>query len=138
MRAQAIFGPVSVLALWTLLVLAMTGSRRVRGALSGRVPRNAFRLGESAEVPPDIAVVNRNFMNLLEVPVLFYVVCISLYVTRQVNTAMVTLAWVYVLLRVVHSFIHLTSNRIMQRLMVFAASNFVLLAIWLWFLWRVY
>jgi hypothetical protein len=138
MRAQAIFGPVSVLALWTLLVLAMTGSRRIRGALSGRVPRSAFRLGESAEVPPDIAVVNRNFMNLLEAPVLFYVVCISLYVTRQVNTAMVTLAWVYVLLRVVHSFIHLTSNRIMQRLIAHAAGSFVLLGMWLWFLWRVY
>ncbi len=138
MRAQAIFGPVSVLALWTLLVLAMTGARRIRAALSGRVPRDAFRLGESAEVPPDIAVVNRNFMNLLEAPVLFYVVCISLYVTRQVTTAMVALAWVYVLLRLVHSFIHLTSNRILQRLIAYAASNFVLLAIWLWFLWRVY
>ena len=138
MRAQAIFGPVSVLALWTLLVLAMTGARRIRAAQSGRIPRNAFRLGESAEVPPDIAVVNRNFMNLLEAPVLFYVVCISLYVTRQVNTAMVALAWVYVLLRVVHSFIHLTSNRIVHRLIAHAASNFVLLAIWLWFLWRVY
>jgi hypothetical protein len=138
MHAQAIFGPVSVLALWTLLVLAMAGSRRIRGALSGRAPRTAFRLGESAEVPADIVVVNRNFMNLLEAPVLFYVVCIALYVTRQVNTAMVTLAWVYVLLRLVHSFIHLTSNRIIQRLISHAVSNFVLLAIWLWFLWRVY
>ena len=138
MSAQAIFGPVCVLALWTLLVLYMTGSRRVRAALSGRVPRDAFRLGESDDVPPDVSVVNRNLMNLLEVPVLFYVVCISLYVTHQVNSVVVALAWLYVLLRVVHSFVHLTSNRIMQRLIAHAASNFTLLAIWLWFLYRVY
>ena len=33
MHAQAIFGPVSVLAIWTLLILYMVASRRVRGAL---------------------------------------------------------------------------------------------------------
>ena len=138
MRAQAIFGPVCVLALWTLFVLYMTGSRRVRAALSGRVPREAFRLGESADVPPDISLVNRNFMNLLEAPVLFYVVCLCFFVTRQVQTGVVLLAWLYVLLRVVHSFIHLTSNRIVHRLVAHAASNIVLLSIWLWFMARVF
>jgi hypothetical protein len=138
MRTQAIFGPVCVLALWTLLILYMTGSRRVRAALSGRVPREAFRLGESSDVPPDISLVNRNFMNLLEAPVLFYVVCISLYMTHQVNAPIVAVAWLYVLLRVVHSFIHLTSNRIVHRLLAHALSNITLLAMWLWLSWRVF
>jgi hypothetical protein len=138
MRAESIFGPVSVLALWTLAVLSLTGARRVRAALNGRVPRDAFRLGESPQVPPDVAVLNRNFMNLLEAPVLFYVVSICLFVTRQVHPALLALAWVYVLLRVVHTLVHITTNRILHRLITHAISNFVLLAMWLFFLREIY
>jgi hypothetical protein len=137
MKPEAIFGPVSVLALWTALVLFLTGFQRVRGVRAGRVPRNAFRLGESAEVPANITVVNRNLMNLLEMPVLFYVACIAFYVTRHVGGGVIALAWIYVALRLVHSCIHLTSNGVIHRLVVFAFSNFVLVALWISFMRRV-
>jgi hypothetical protein len=75
-------------------------------------------------------------MNLLEMPVLFYVVVLGFYATRRVEAITVWLSWAYVALRLMHSFIHLTSNRIIPRLMTFAAGNVVLLAMWLWFLWR--
>ena len=126
-----------VLALWTAAVLMLTAILRVRAVVKGRIPRNAFRLGESPAVPDDVAVANRNFMNLLEMPLLFYVVCIALYTTRNVAHGPVVLAWVYVSLRLVHSAVHLTTNRVLQRLVVFAASNFVLLAIWISFMRRV-
>ena len=91
MRAEAIFGPVSALALWTGVVLMMTGARRILAVRAGRLRSHAFRLGESAEVPEDVAVPNRNLMNLLEMPVLFYVACIAFYVTRRVNTGVVVM-----------------------------------------------
>jgi hypothetical protein len=47
-------------------------------------------------------------------------------------------AWIYVGLRLLHSGIHLASNRVRQRLLAFALSNFVLLAMWIKFLWRVF
>jgi hypothetical protein len=137
MRAESIFGPVSVLAIWTGCVLALNGYRRIRGVLSGRLRAGAFTLGESAEVPTEMVVVNRHFMNLLEMPVLFYVVCLSLYVTHQVDDATIWLSWLYVGLRLIHSFIHLTSNRVSRRLIPFALSGFVLLAMWLVFVYRV-
>jgi hypothetical protein len=130
MRAEAIFGPVSVLALWTGGVLALTGLTRGRAIRAKRLRMRAFRLGESPEVPDDVAVVNRNYMNLLEMPVLFYVVCLSYYVTRRAGPATVGVAWAYVGLRIVHSLIHLTTNRVTHRFYVFAASNVVL--VWLW------
>jgi hypothetical protein len=138
MRPEAIFGPVSVLALWTGGLLLLTGFRRIRAVRAGRVTRNAFRLGESPEVPDDVAVSNRNLMNLLEMPMLFYVVCLAFYVTRNVRSGVVTAAWIYVALRLIHSWIHLTSNRVLHRLIVFALSNFVLLAIWISFIRRVF
>jgi hypothetical protein len=136
MQTEAIFVPAAVLAIWTLVVLFLTGLRRVQAARAGRVPPSAFRYGESAEVPADVVVVNRHLMNLLEMPVLFYVVVLGFYATRRVEAITVWLSWAYVALRLVHSFIHLTSNRIIPRLMTFAAGNVVLLAMWLWFLWR--
>ena len=134
MRKEAIFGPVAVLALWTLVVLFLTGLRRIRGTVEGRIPRGAFRLGESEGVPPDVLLLNRNLMNLLEMPVLFYVACLVMYVTARVTPVMVALAWVYVLLRLVHSFIHVTTNRIIPRLLSFTAGNLVLATLWLWLL----
>jgi hypothetical protein len=103
MKPEAIFGPVSVLALWTGFILLLTGFRRIRAVRAGRVPRNAFRLGESGEVPHDVTVSNRNLMNLLEMPVLFYVVCVAFYVTGNVGSGVIVTAWIYVGLRLVHS-----------------------------------
>ncbi len=136
MRTEAIFVPVSVLALWTGAVLFMTGVRRVLAVRAGRARRDAFRLGESTDVPASVTVWNRNLMNLLEMPVLFYVACIAIYATRMVTPGVVALAWLYVASRLAHTMIHLTSNGVMQRFAVFALGNVVLLAIWIWFLGR--
>ena len=136
MSANAIFVPMSVLALWTGVVVLLTGFRRVWAVRQGRIPAGAFKLGESAEVPDDVAVVNRNLMNLLEMPLLFYVVCLCLYVTHQAYRLPVALAWTYVALRIAHSLVHLTANRIRHRLVFFAASNVVLMTIWIRFLAR--
>jgi len=69
-------------------------------------------------------------MNLLELPVLFYVVCLAFFVTGKVDTLAVVLAWAYVALRAAHSVIHLSYNNVFHRLSVYAASNVVLLALW--------
>src|SRR5580692_4772489 len=127
MRPEAIFVPVSVLAIWTGLMVFLLGFNRIRAVRAGRVPRGAFRLGESPEVPPDVTIWNRNLINLLEMPMLFYVVSICFYVTHLVRPGVLTYAWIYVALRIVHSLIHVTSNRIMARLVVYAASNIILL-----------
>jgi hypothetical protein len=137
MRPETIFAPVSVLAIWTVVVLFWTGFVRIRSVRQGRSPRNAFRLGEAPGVPPDVTVANRNLMNLLEMPMLFYVACIAFYVTRHVNPGLLKVAWVYVGLRLVHSLIHLTTNRVRHRLLAFFASNVVLLTIWIRFVRQV-
>ncbi|HSZ82914.1 MAG TPA: MAPEG family protein [Polyangia bacterium] len=134
MKPETIFIPVAVLAIWTQLVAVLTGMTRVRAARAGRVRPGAFRLGESPEVPEDVVVVNRNLMNLLEMPVLFYVVAFGFYVTQHARPGVIWLSWIYVALRCAHSVIHVTSNGIIPRLTVFAASNVVLFTMWLRFL----
>jgi hypothetical protein len=137
MKPQAIFQPMSVLALWTLLVLGMTGFRRVWAVRQRRVRPGAFRLGEAADVPADVTVVNRNFMNLLEAPVLFYVVSLAFYVSHATTPRVLALAWIYVALRLLHSLIHLSWNHIVSRLIAFTASNVVLFSLWIALIRRV-
>ena len=90
-----------------------------------------FRYGESPNVPGQVSLPNRNLMNLLELPVLFYVVCLAFYVTGKLDAAALYLAWAYVGLRAAHSVIHLTYNNVFHRLSAFAASNVVLVALWI-------
>lgn len=133
MRSVDILYPVFGLVALTFVVLIQIPIRRFRAAFSGRVTVEDFSLGESANVPPETSLPNRNYMNLLELPVLFYVVCLSLYVTERGDSVACTLAWIYVAVRALHSGVHLTYNNVIHRLIMFATSNFVLAAIWIRF-----
>jgi len=129
MPRHTIFWPVLSLVLWTFLVLVQVPIRRFHAAFKGRVVASDFRYGESGHVPADVALPNRVFMNLVEVPTLFYVLCLILYVTGTVTPACVALAWLYFALRIAHSLIYLTYNHVVHRFAVFATSNLVVLAI---------
>lgn len=118
--------PMLALAVWTMLVLLLVPYQRFKAAFARKVTATDFKFGESANVPGDVSIPNRNFMNLLEVPILFYVVCLTLFVAHKVDGVAITLAWVYVVGRVMHSGVHLTYNNVMHRLAVFATTNVVL------------
>ncbi len=114
---------------WTFLVLVQVPIRRFRAAFVGRVEAVDFQYGESARVPADVALPNRLFMNLVEVPVLFYTVGVIFFVTTCVDATVVGLAWLYFGLRMIHSFIYLTYNHVVHRFFVFATSNVVVVAL---------
>jgi hypothetical protein len=75
-------------------------------------------------------------MNLLEVPMLFYVAGLTCYVAGKVDGVVLAVAWAYVALRTVHSLIQVTYNDVMHRLTVFALSNLVLGVFWVLFFVR--
>lgn len=133
MAQEYIFWPMIVMALLTFIPLGMMPIKRIQSALRGETTPDDYKLGESARVPADVSLPNRNYMSTLEVPVLFHVLSLALYATNRVNAVFLSLAWAYVALRIGHSMIHLTYNRVMHRLVPFAASNFVLIAMWVMF-----
>ena len=130
--------PMLALGGWTFLVLLQIPFRRFRAGFRGQVTAEDFRYGESQRVPPEVSIPNRNLMNLLEMPILFYVVSIALYVTHHVGQGALVLAWVYVGLRLLHSWEHLTTNYVPRRLVAFALSNFVLVSLWVSFIRAVF
>jgi hypothetical protein len=136
MPQELIFAPMGALALLTFLVLLLIPFRRFRAAFAGRVTREDFRFGESAKVPGDVSIPNRNYMNLLELPMLFYVAGLMYYVAGRVDQTVLGVAWAYVVLRAAHSAIHLTYNNVFHRLTLFALSNVVLGVFWVLFFLR--
>ena len=136
MDQQLIFAPMGVLAFMTLGVLTFVPFRRFAAGRAGQVTADDFKFGESARVPGEVSIPNRNVMNLLELPLLFYVACLMYYVAGKVDGVVLAVAWTYVALRIVHSLIHLTYNKVMHRLIPYAVSNLVLLAFWALFFIR--
>lgn len=133
MAQEAIFLPMLALAALTFGVLLFIPLRRFRAAFAGQVTPNDFSLGESANVPGHVSLANRNYMNLLELPILFYAVCLAMFVTQTVDGLAVNLAWAYLALRALHSVVHISYNNVIHRLALFALSNFVLIALWIVF-----
>lgn len=125
MKPTAIFLPALLLMFWTLTVLLQVPIRRVKAVMQQRLTPQDFSHGESSLVPPDVALPNRIFMNLVEVPVLFYAVVFMIHLSNLVNEVTVALAWVYVVLRFVHSGIYFTYNHVAHRALVFGSSNVI-------------
>lgn len=131
-----IFVPMTVLAIWTMLVLLLVPIARFRAGSKGQVNFEDFRYGESGRVPDAVRLPNRNFMNLLEVPVLFYVAGFMAFLIGQVDGLVMGLAWTYVGLRLLHSLVHLSYNNVVHRVIVFASSNVVVSAMLVVLLYR--
>jgi hypothetical protein len=92
MPQDAIFKPMGALALLTFLVLTLIPFRRFRAGFAGRIVPDDFKFGESGNVPGDVSIPTRAYMNLLEMPVLFYVICLMLFVAARVDQTFLYLA----------------------------------------------
>jgi hypothetical protein len=114
----------------TALALSRLGYLRYTGVSRREVDPAFYKTYQGQGEPDRIAATSRHVVNLFETPVLFYVVAILAYVTEQTGALMVALAWAYVSTRVVHSWIHLTSNVVIWRFRVFIVSWLLLLAMW--------
>jgi hypothetical protein len=71
-----------------------------------------------------------NFRNLFELPVLFYLALTTAALTSQITTLVLILAWTFVALRIVHSAIHCSYNKVMHRFQAYLAGAIVLWVLW--------
>jgi len=130
MNQLVIFGPFFAMAVLVTIVAGLTFRERVRQYKAMRFhPQKAPTRKEFSAVMQDTRCSD-NFQNLFETPVMFYVVCIGLYVTQTTGMAAIALAWFYVLTRYAHSWVHCGVNKVMWRFRCFAASVFTLVALW--------
>ena len=128
MQATEIFGPFFAMILLTFTVWTVMYVRRIRYSMANRI--HAQRLGTPEKavkiLPEEVQYPAYNLSNLLELPIIFYALCLYLFVTGNVDALYVIAAWSYAGLRAVHSAIQCTTNIVMRRFAVYMASSLVL------------
>lgn len=132
-QANDIFWPMIAQASLTLMVLLLVPALRVAAVMQGKAHIKDYRYGDTENVPIRARLANRNYMNLLQMPVLFYVVCLMFYVTDAITQPVLTLAWLFVASRLVHTLIHIGYNNVTHRFMSFVISNLLLVGLWVMF-----
>lgn len=127
---MAIVWPAFALVALTLFSVARLARMRFAAARSGRVDPRYYKVFKGEGEPPELAAASRNVLNLYEMPTLFYAGTAIAFAANESGALLVALGWAYVLLRAMHSAIHVTTNRVMWRFRAFFASWAVLLAYW--------
>lgn len=131
MRQDTIFSPFFAMLFLTFLVWVYMYIRRIYFITKNEIDSQKLAIpGTLAQIsPPNVSNPSDNFKNLFEIPVLFYALVLYLFVTKQVDTVYVTAAWIFVVLRALHSIVHCTFNFVMLRFYLYLFS-----AIALWFI----
>ncbi len=128
-----IFGPAIVLVLWSLVMLAWLALTRLPAMSRAGVDLGAVvgKRGTDLEgvIPDRVNWKAHNYAHLMEQPTLFYATVIILGVIGQGEGLNLQLAWAYVGLRIVHSIVQATWNRVSVRFAIFCLSTVALLAL---------
>ncbi|CBF74960.1 MAPEG family protein [Aspergillus nidulans FGSC A4] len=122
--------PILALNGWTLIMEIWMYATRVPAISRMRTPIDSTTTREemNRNIPASVRWKADNFNNLLEQPTQFYAVTLALAIAHRGvdDPTDLKLAWLYVGLRVLHSLVHVTVNRIPVRFAIFAASSAVL------------
>jgi hypothetical protein len=136
MLADAILAPLFVQVALTFALMFWMGGLRY-----GSVVRRETRLADIAlgqpNWPPHVTKVSNAYENQFQLPVLFYVLVTLALVLRKADLLFVILSWVFVVLRIIHAYVHTTTNNVNHRFKVFAAAAIVLLVMWIIFAIRI-
>ena len=113
----------------TAIVWFVMYARRIPAMRKAGLPAQTYTIPEtiSRHLPESVSYAANNLKNLFELPVLFYALCLYLYVAGHVDQIYVLAAWLFFMFRVLHSIVHCTRNIVMLRFYLYSAAS---LALW--------
>lgn len=133
MSGMDILQPVVMLAAWTMVMWFWLYGTRIPALSAAKVDPDDLvhdpTKGLDTVLPPQVMWKAHNYNHLHEAPTVFYAVAITLAIVGAGDGLNAQLGWAYVALRIVHSLIQATVNKVKLRFLVFALSSFVLMAL---------
>jgi len=131
MNGQAIFLPMLATMTLTAVVWFYMYARRIPAMRRAGVSVQTYTTPDTVAeyLPDEVNYSANNLKNLFEVPILYYGLCLYLFVSGNVDTAYVIAAWLFFLLRLFHSIVHCTKNIVMLRFYLYSGA-----ALALWFM----
>lgn len=129
-----ILQPVVILAAWTMVMWLWMYATRIPAMSRNPNIDAKTKVGGTGKdldglLPEQVQWKAHNYNHLHEQPTLFYAICIVLAITGWGDGMNAFLAWIYVGLRILHSLVQVTSNRVLVRFVLFALSSLVLIAL---------
>ena len=128
MPARLILYPVLAQILLTVAVYLKLNAAKRDAVRRGAVDEARRALDEDAW-PDSVRKINNNIRNQFEVPVLFYVLALSLFALNAVGAVALGLAWLFVATRIVHAYVHTGSNHVPVRRRAFMAGCATIVAL---------
>ena len=127
---DAIFLPALAMVALTIVVWLRMYATRIGEMKRERIhPQAVATSAQMAARLSDTRAAD-NFRNLFELPVLFYLALVVAAMTAQTGAVVLALAWIFVALRLLHSWIHCTYNKVMHRFKAYLAGAVALWALW--------
>ncbi|MBI2715760.1 MAG: MAPEG family protein [Rhizobiales bacterium] len=136
MSIQAILLPLFVEVALTFTLLFWMGFARVGAIKRKETKMTDIALGQS-NWPPRVQQISNCYHNQFQLPVLFYALTILVIMTRHADFVFVAMAWLFVLTRLLHAYIHTGSNFVRHRFNAFLLGAVILLAMWVIFAVRI-
>jgi hypothetical protein len=136
MSIPAILLPLFVQVALTFALLFWMAFSRI-GSLKRKEARMADTALGQQNWPPRVQQISNCYHNQFQLPVLFYVLTALAMITRHADFLFVVMAWLFVLTRLLHAYIHTGSNYVRYRFNAFALGAFILLAMWIIFAVRI-
>ncbi len=128
-----ILKPLAVLAAWTMVMWVWMYATRLPAMTAAKLdPDELVRQGGKTLdqlLPAQTQWKAHNYNHLHEAPTVFYAVALALAIMGQGDGLNAALAWAYVGLRIVHSLVQATINKVMIRFLLFSLSSLVLIAL---------
>ena len=134
MNRDLIFWPVLAQVALTLGVYVVLIKTKIRAMRAGQVNMERRALHEDAW-PDSVLLVNNDLRNQFELPVLFYVLAGVFWALDAVEWPALVAAWLFAVSRLVHAYIHLTTNYVPNRRRAFTVGWWILAAMLLLAAW---
>ena len=133
MESKHILQPVVALMIWTMIMWCWMYATRIPAMQKAHID-GVHMVGSTgaslrAQLPDTVNWKADNYNHLHEQPTLFYAVALVLAYVGQGEGMNAFLAWIYFGLRVAHSLVQVTANRVIVRFVLFALSSVVLMAL---------
>ena len=130
MSVQMVLLPLMVqIGLTFALLIAMVGLRR-QTLVSGETKIRDIALGEP-NWPTRATQVGNCYRNQFELPVLLYALIALALPLRHADLFIVLMSWIFVITRLIHAGVFVTSNDLGRRSVAWLAGALVLLVMWL-------
>jgi len=125
--------PVAVLGIWTMVMWLWMYATRIPAMSAAKVDPDSLVQGPGKTLddvlPSHVQWKAHNYNHLHEAPTVFYAMALLLALIGQGDGVNAKIAWAYVALRIIHSLIHATINKVVLRFTVFNLSSLCLIAL---------